>query len=77
MSALYPHVQLWDGTVPQEREAPRGLSGAPCPERHTMAQGKPVIKSHLHMRLCRYCGRQTPRSDTEGMAWCGGEVRDE
>ena len=75
MSARYPAVQLWDNTAPTERQAPQGLRGAPCPERSTMAQGKPVINWDAPHRMCRYCGRVTPRVDDEGMAWCGGKVR--
>lgn len=76
MTTRYPRVQLWDRACNPTYRHPAGLSGAPCPERHTMAQGNPVGRPP-RQAMCRYCGRVTSRVDTEGMAWCGGKVRNE
>ncbi len=52
----------------------RGLDGPPCPERNDLDQG-------YHLRppaqaMCVRCGRVTARRDTDGLAWCGGQLPD-
>lgn len=61
-------------TVRRPSGTGKGLDGPACPQRATLPQkfeGTPVY------RMCMWCSRVTPRSDGDGLAWCGGELADE
>lgn len=45
------------------------IHGGPgCPQRQELRQSGTAF-----VKLCVVCGKITPRVDTDGMPWCGGQ----